>query len=84
MPAAIKLIRIGKKHQPSYRIVVVDKRKKRNGSYIELLGTYNPLTNPPVLSVDRDKLKDWLGKGAQLSDGTRKLKLHLRKSGPNQ
>ncbi len=77
MPATIRLMRIGKKRQPSYRIVVVDKRKKRNGLYRDLIGTYDPLTSPATVKFDDDKLQGWIEKGAVLSEGVRKLKLHL-------
>ena len=73
MPAAIKLIRVGKRGKPNYRIVVMDKRKKRTGAYLEKIGYYNPLTNPPVLSFDQDRYDYWLSKGAVISEGIRKL-----------
>ena len=80
MPTTIRLMRIGKKGSPSYRIVAIDKRKKRNGRYLEKIGFYNPLQNPPVLQVDKKKLDYWLQKGATISEGIRKLKLQPRKS----
>ena len=73
MPAAIKLMRVGKKGMPSYRIVVVDKRKKRSSNYLEKLGYYNPLKNPAQIELNQEKLKGWIGKGAQLSEGLKKL-----------
>lgn len=73
MPATIRLMRIGKKNQPSYRIIVIDKRKKRNGTYIEQIGFYNPLTNPASLQLDEKKVEDWINKGALVSDGLNKL-----------
>lgn len=82
MPAAIKLMRIGKKGNPSYRIVVMDKRKKRTGSYLEKIGFYNPLTNPAELSIDNDRYDYWISKGAVVSEGIRKL--NPRKSAKNQ
>lgn len=78
MPAAIKLMRIGKRGNPNYRIVVMDKRKKRTGSYIEKIGFYNPLTNPPALSIDRKRFDFWISRGAVLSEGITKLKLSKR------
>ncbi|MCL4378646.1 MAG: 30S ribosomal protein S16 [Actinobacteria bacterium] len=66
-------MRIGKKNQPSYRIIVIDKRKKRNGTYIEQIGFYNPLTNPASLQLDEKKVEDWINKGALVSDGLNKL-----------
>ena len=62
-------MRIGAKGRPFYRIVVVDERKKRTGSYLELLGTYNPLTTPKEIKLDQAKVDSWVKKGAQLSDG---------------
>jgi len=73
MPAAIKLTRFGKKDYPTYRIVIVDKRKKRDGIYLEKIGLYNPNTNPAGLSVDSKRLQYWLEKGAQPSQAIRKL-----------
>jgi len=73
MPAAIRLMRIGKKGSPSYRIVVMDKRKKRTGAYLEKIGFYNPLTNPATLSIDKDRYDYWISKGAVISEGIRKL-----------
>jgi small subunit ribosomal protein S16 len=62
-------MRIGAKGRPFYRIVVVDERKKRTGSYLELLGTYNPLTTPKEIKLNQAKVDEWVKKGAQLSDG---------------
>lgn len=62
-------MRIGAKKRPFYRIVAVDERKKRTGSYLELLGTYNPLTEPKEIIFDQAKVDDWVKKGAQLSHG---------------
>lgn len=65
----IRLMRIGAKKRPFYRIVVVDDRAKRTGGYLELLGTYNPLTNPHEIKLNQDKIDQWVKKGAQLSNG---------------
>lgn len=62
-------MRIGTKKRPFYRVVAVDERKKRGGGYLELLGTYNPLTKPKEIKLDQVKIDDWIKKGAQLSDG---------------
>ena len=78
MPAAIKLMRIGKRGNPNYRIVVMDKRKKRTGSYIEKIGFYNPIANPPVLSIDKKRFDFWVTRGAVLSEGIAKLHLSKR------
>ena len=64
MAVAIKLIRIGKKGYPSYRIVAIDKREKRNGPYLEKIGFYNPVASPPVLTINKQKFDYWLSKGA--------------------
>lgn len=62
-------MRIGAKKRPFYRVVAVDERNKRNGAYLELLGTYNPLTNPHEIKLKQDRIDDWIKKGAQKSDG---------------
>ena len=80
MAVAIKLIRYGKKGQPSYRIVAIDKREKRNGPYIEKIGLYNPITNPPQLTINKERYDYWVMKGAELSEGMIKLKKQLNKS----
>jgi small subunit ribosomal protein S16 len=64
----IRLRRVGKKKQPSYRIVVADVRAPRDGAIVEQVGHYNPLTDPPTVVVDADKVRHWLGVGAQPSD----------------
>lgn len=65
----IRLMRIGTKRQPFYRVVAVDERKKRSGAYLELLGTYNPLTEPKQINLKQDRIDEWIKKGAILSDG---------------
>ncbi len=72
MAATVKLMRVGKRGYSLYRIVVMDKRKKRNGAYIEKIGFYNP-HKEPHLQIDKNKLENWLSKGAVLSAGTAKL-----------
>lgn len=64
----IRLTRTGRKHQPHYRIVAVDSRSKRDGSYIEKIGYYNPRTTPPTVKINKDILKKWMDNGAQLTD----------------
>ena len=64
----IRLRRVGKKKQPSYRIVVADARAPRDGAFVDQVGHYNPLTDPPTIVVDADKAKHWLGVGAQPSE----------------
>lgn len=65
----IRLMRIGAKKRPFYRIVVVDGRAKRTGAYLELLGTYNPITNPHEIKLKQDRIDHWTKQGAQMSDG---------------
>jgi len=69
MPVKIRLMRIGAKKRPFYRIVAIDERKKRSGEYLDLLGTYNPLTEPKEIILKQDKIDEWIKKGAVLSDG---------------
>ena len=61
----IRLARVGKKKQPSYRVVIADARAPRDGKYVEIVGTYNPLTEPDTFVIDEDKVRGWLAKGAQ-------------------
>src|SRR3954471_20498935 len=69
MPVKIRLMRIGTNRRPFYRVVAVDERRKRTGSYLELLGTYNPLTTPKEINLKQDRIDAWVKNGAQLSDG---------------
>lgn len=62
-------MRIGTKKRPFYRIVAVDERLKRTGGYLELLGTYNPLTEPKDIKLKQDRIDYWIKQGAQASDG---------------
>jgi small subunit ribosomal protein S16 len=66
-------MRMGKTKQPSYRIVVKEARTPRSGRYIELLGHYNPLTEPADVKLDEERLKYWLGVGAQPTDVMKRL-----------
>jgi small subunit ribosomal protein S16 len=67
----IRLRRIGAKKHPFYRLVVADSRSPRDGKFIEILGTYDPMTEPVKLNLDHDKIKVWLQKGARPSDTAR-------------
>jgi small subunit ribosomal protein S16 len=80
----IRLRRMGAKKQPTYRFVVADVRSPRDGRFIEILGHYNPRTEPKTLVVDQEKAKEWLAKGAQPSDPVRRLfaELGLVERGP--
>jgi len=73
MPATVRLMRFGKKGYPTYRIVVLDKRKKSVGSYIEKIGTYNPMKKPHEIIVDEKLLDKWVKNGAVLSTGVKKI-----------
>lgn len=73
MAATIRLMRFGKTHKPSYRIVVLDKKKKRDGAYIEKIGFYDPMTNPATVTLDKERYNYWVGNGAELSEGIQKL-----------
>jgi small subunit ribosomal protein S16 len=69
----IRLRRMGAKKQPTYRFVVCDAKSPRDGAFIEILGHYNPRTDPKTVVVNEEKVKQWLAKGAQPSDPVRRL-----------
>jgi len=69
----IRLSRIGKRKQPSYRIVVTDQRHPREGAHLEIIGHYNPLTNPATITLKEDRAIHWLQVGAQPSDTAAKI-----------
>jgi len=69
----IRLRRTGKTKKPAYRVVVADSRAPRDGRFIEIIGHYNPLTDPPRIEIDREKAAAWLKKGAQPSNTVRQL-----------
>jgi len=69
----IRLRRIGLKGQPSYRIVVADKESPRDGRFIEIVGFYNPRTEPATIDVKEDKIYEWMNKGAQPSESVAQL-----------
>lgn len=73
MAVRLRLMRMGKKKQPTYRIVAADSRSPRDGRFIEVVGTYDPRREPSALTVDNDKAVDWLRKGAQPSERVQKL-----------
>ncbi len=73
MPVKIRLQRRGRKRRPFYQIVIADARAPRDGRYIERIGTYNPMTKPATIEIDRDKAYDWLIKGAQPTDTVRAI-----------
>ncbi|MCP3887601.1 MAG: 30S ribosomal protein S16 [Desulfobulbaceae bacterium] len=64
MAVRIRLTRLGRKKQPFYRIIVADSESKRDGKFLDILGTYDPLQDPVAIKIDSAKLDDWIGKGA--------------------
>ena len=68
---SIRLARYGKKKKPFYRVVVIEKRNPRNGRFVEIVGTYDPLKNPAEVKLEAERIKFWLGQGAQPSDTVR-------------
>jgi small subunit ribosomal protein S16 len=69
----IRLSRMGARKQPYYRIVVIEKERARNGRPVEVVGTYNPRTNPSTVAFKRERVDYWVSKGAQMSDRVGKL-----------
>jgi small subunit ribosomal protein S16 len=69
----IRLARFGARKQPYYRVVVIEKERARNGRPVEVVGTYNPRTNPATFDLKRERIEYWVSKGAQFSDRVRKL-----------
>lgn len=75
----IRLTRVGARNRAYYRVVAVDHRKKRDGRALEQLGTYDPLTEPPAIKLQTERIEAWQAKGAQLSDAVRSLVRRARK-----
>lgn len=73
MAVRMRLTRIGSKKNPIYRVVVADSRSPRDGRFIEIVGRYNPQTDPSTIELDETKVKEWIAKGAQPSDPVTKL-----------
>ena len=78
MAVRIRLSRLGKKKAPYYRLVVADSHSPRDGKFIELIGTYNPMTDPAAVAINEDRALSWLSVGALPSDTARGL---LKKQG---
>ena len=78
MALKIRLTRLGDKKSPFYRVVVADSRVARDAKYIDLVGTYNPLTNPAEVKIDAEKAQKWIENGAQPTETVKSL---LKKSG---
>ena len=72
----IRLARFGARKQPYYRVVVIEKEHARNGRPVEVVGTYNPRTNPATFDLKRERIDHWVSKGAQCSDRVKKLLAH--------
>jgi len=70
---SIRLRRMGSNRRPAYRVVVADSRSPRDGRFIEVIGHYNPLTEPPTVKIDRAKAREWIAKGAQPSNTVKRL-----------
>ena len=73
MAVKIRLTRLGKKKQPTYRVIVADERAPRDGRFIDELGFYDPTQEPSVVKIDTEKAKDWIAKGAKPTDTVTKL-----------
>ncbi len=73
MAVKIRLRRIGAKRKPSYRVVIADSRSPRDGRFIETVGHYNPLVNPPQIAVDEERVQQWLKWGAQPTETVKSL-----------
>ena len=73
MAVKMRLTRMGDKKNPFYRVVVADSRKSRDGEYVDLIGTYNPLKTPEEIKLDNAKAQEWLKNGAQPTDTVKKL-----------
>jgi small subunit ribosomal protein S16 len=69
----MRLTRVGSKKNPIYRVVIADSRSPRDGKFIEIVGRYNPQTEPSTIEFNEEKVKEWLGKGAQPSGPVQKL-----------
>jgi small subunit ribosomal protein S16 len=74
----IRLRRTGTTRKPAYRVVVADSRAARDGKFIEVLGHYNPLTNPPTIKIEVEKAQAWIAKGAQPSNTVKHLLARAR------
>jgi small subunit ribosomal protein S16 len=73
MAARIRLARIGSKKNPVFRVVVADSRSPRDGKFIEIVGRYNPQSEPSLIELDEAKVRDWISKGAQPSQSVQRL-----------
>ncbi len=69
----IRLTRMGAKKRPFYRVVVTERRQARDGSFVEIVGQYNPVTNPPLIELNMERVRHWIERGAQPSETVRSL-----------
>ena len=82
MAVSIRLRRMGSSRRPAYRVVVADSRSPRDGRFIEVIGHYNPLTQPPTVKIDRAKAREWIAKGAQPSNTVKRLIENVKEEVP--
>ena len=73
MAVRIRLTRLGRKKKPFYRLVVADSECKRDGKFLDIVGTYDPMQDPAVIKIDNSKLEDWMGRGAMPSTTVKRL-----------
>jgi small subunit ribosomal protein S16 len=73
MAVRMRLTRVGSRKNPVYRVVVADARSPRDGKFLEIVGRYNPQTEPSLIEFDEDRVREWLGKGAQPSETVARL-----------
>jgi small subunit ribosomal protein S16 len=76
----IRLTRVGATKRPAYRVIAIDKRRSRDGRALEILGFYDPLTEPATVNLDRERIDAWIGKGAQPSETVAKLMRQAEKA----
>ena len=73
MAVTIRLTRVGARNNPIWRVVAADSRSPRDGRFLEVLGQYNPQTDPSTIEVDEERVRSWLGQGAQPSNAVKRL-----------
>ena len=78
MAVKIRLTRLGAKKKPYYRLVAADSKAPRDGRFLEVLGTYDPMKDPAAVTIQKEKVQHWLGKGAMVSESARAI---LKKEG---
>lgn len=81
MAVSIRLRRMGSSKRPAYRVVVADSRSPRDGRFIEIIGHYNPLTEPPTVKINRAKAETWIKQGAQPSNTVKRLLANVPDAG---